>query len=389
MKKHLKKSSLISFVLVFILLISGCQTKTTSKQEESEPVNAERTYYLTENKESPSDALLPSISYGNQLEVYSVQWFQFFDTINEVTAYTNTEEEFKTLSNYLEDRMNKWHKMLDKFRSYEGITNVHDLNASPRGEWIELDPELLDILVFSTDMHKKTNGSVNIALGAVTDLWQNERDKALKNSDMQGELPDEILLKDLGQHVSIDALEIDVEQGRARITDEKTKIDLGSTSKGYISQILKEELMKKGYNHILLNFGGNLATIGDKPNGDPWRLAIRNPKQTSQDSQSYAAILDIVNLSLISSGDYERFYYVGDKSYHHIIDPETMYPSNYFSQVTIISDNAAWGDALSTALFNVSVEEGEAILKNYPLTAAYWITKTNEHIESSNFSSFF
>lgn len=137
-----------------------------------------------------------------------------------------------------------------------------------------------------------------------------------------------------------------------------------------------------------MNFGGNIVTLGKKPEGEAWRLAIRQVNvDSSEDEPQFAEVLDIDDFSLITSGDYERYYFVGETSYHHILDPEILFPSTLYSQVSIVSKNAAWGDTLSTALFNVSIEEGEEILNNFPDTSAYWITKDNQNIKSRNFDS--
>mgnify|MGYP000846992511 CR=1 FL=1 len=398
--KHYKH--LISLFLILILIATSCQSgasndpdtnqsQTTQSVEtvihsELDP-DIQEQIFLTQDQPMPSDEDLPRIEYGENLEAYEVTWYEYFDTVSTVMAFVNDQAEFESLVNYLEQRLAKWHQILNNFEAYENITNIYNLNET-NGEWVKLDSELIELLIFSKDMYEKTNGQVNIAIGAVTDLWHLEREKAIENSDFQGELPDQDKLEELGKHAEIENLEIDKEQQRARITNPNTKIDLGAVAKGYVSQVLKEELIKKGYSHVLMNFGGNIVTIGEKPDGEAWRLGIRQINIDSTENEiQFAEILEINNLSLITSGDYERYYNVGENSYHHILDPETLFPSTLYTQVSIVSENAAWGDTLSTALFNVSIEEGEEILKNFPNTSAYWITKDNQNIKSSNFDS--
>lgn len=324
------------------------------------------------NVSETGDRSLSPIEYEKPLEAFSHTWYEYFDTVSTVTAYMNTEAQFQELVSLLEEELLLWHQLLDNFQSYEEVKNIYDLNHA-NGEWVELDSKLLDVLVFSKDMYDKTKGQLNIAMGQVITLWHTERTKALKREDLQGVLPQAEGLEELRSHIDIQALEIDSQGNRARITDDKVQIDLGAVGKGYVSEYLCSLLKERGYQHVLMNFGGNLAAVNGKADGE-WKLGINNPTQDPNNpNDDLLKVLLIDDLNVISSGDYERFYFVGEKKYHHIIDPDTLYPNNEYSQVSIVSENAAWADVLSTALFNMSIEEGEALLDAFPDSAAMWV----------------
>ena len=133
----------------------------------------------------------------------------------------------------------------------------------------------------------------------------------------------------------------------------------------------------------ILNLGGNIKLIGTKPKGKDFNVGVQNP--TSNDN---SIILKLTDYSIVTSGSYQRYYYVDGISYHHIINPETLMPENNFLSVTIVSKDSTLCDCLSTALFNMTIDEGKEVLKNFEDTYAMWID-TNENITySDGFSNF-
>jgi thiamine biosynthesis lipoprotein len=131
----------------------------------------------------------------------------------------------------------------------------------------------------------------------------------------------------------------------------------------------------------VLNIGGNVRTIGLKPSGEEWVTGITNPDKTSDDS--LICKIKIGDTSIVTSGDYERFFYAGNTAYHHIIDPVTLYPADYFSSVSILTENSALADALSTALFCMSYEDGLALVNSIGGIEVIWITTDYKIISTS------
>lgn len=141
---------------------------------------------------------------------------------------------------------------------------------------------------------------------------------------------------------------------------EQNLIDLGSVAKGYTGDRIIEYLKQKGVTNALLNLGGNIQTIGSKPDGSPWRVGIKNPDDTS----SYIGYVDVIDKNVITSGDYERFFEKDGKKYHHIIDPHTGFPAdNDLRSVTVVGDSGFTCDALSTALFVMGKDNAIAFWK--------------------------
>ena len=131
-----------------------------------------------------------------------------------------------------------------------------------------------------------------------------------------------------------------------------------------------EYLASVGADSYVLNIGGNIRIVGTKPDGSGWRTGIKDPA----DPDTYALKLMLADTSCVTSGDYERYFTVGGKRYHHIIDKETLMPATYFRSVTILTADSGLADALSTALFAMSYEEGRAIVERIGGVEVLWIS---------------
>ncbi|HSN65976.1 MAG TPA: FAD:protein FMN transferase, partial [Fusibacter sp.] len=133
-------------------------------------------------------------------------------------------------------------------------------------------------------------------------------------------------------------------------------LDLGAIAKGYIADRVKDLILEEGYESAIINLGGNVLTVGTKPNSDTWSIGVRDPES---DAGSTMGILKLEDNSIVSSGIYERFFIEGDKRYHHLINPKVGYPEqNDMMSVSIISELSVDGDALSTTVFLLGLEAG-------------------------------
>jgi thiamine biosynthesis lipoprotein len=130
-----------------------------------------------------------------------------------------------------------------------------------------------------------------------------------------------------------------------------------------------QHLEAQGISGYVLNIGGNLRIIGRKHDGSEWRTGVKDPANTDQ----FATIITLSDTSCVTSGDYERFFVVGGKRYHHIIDKDTLHPSEHFSSVTVITKHSGLADALSTALFGMNYEDGLALVEKTEGVEVLWI----------------
>ena len=303
----------------------------------------------------------------------------YFNTFSVIYAYgENADTNIEKYAAFSEECLSYYHKLFDIYYEYSGINNIRTINKKAGKEPVEVDRELIDFLLYCKELFTITNGKTNIMLGSVLKIWHDVREDAegdfgyLSPEDLPS--PDE--LNEAMTHTSIDSLIIDEEAGTVYISDPKASIDVGAIAKGYTVDILAGRLIREGAEHVALNIGGNLRTIGLKPDGSLWVSGITNPDKEADDS--LRCRIKIGEESVVTSGDYERYFISGDKKYHHIIDPETLFPADYFSSVTIITKNSGLADALSTALFCMSYEEGLALAESLEGVEVLWICKDGE-----------
>ena len=170
------------------------------------------------------------------------------------------------------------------------------------------------------------------------------------------------------------------------LEDPEMSLDVGAIARicnGTRVQILIE----KRISEWLLSVGGNVRAIGSRVEKEKaWNVGIQNPDTDSE--EPYLMILSLENLSLVSSGDYERYYMVKGERYHHIIDPETLMPAQYFTAVSVVTEDSGLADALSTCIFNMSYEDGYSLIESLPNTEALWVMKDGTMKFSSEFESY-
>ena len=198
--------------------------------------------------------------------------------------------------------------------------------------------------------------------GTLLEVWHTYREEgiSLNEAGEDGRLPEEAELQRAANAQSWDAVRIDEESNEVMIIDPDVSLDLGGIAKGYAVEQVKRELEEKGVDGAILNAGGNVVTIGEKSDGSAWRVGVQMPSSLSD---STLAVLELNGShAIVTSGDYQRYYEVNGERYAHIIDPLTLYPPRHFRAVTVVCDDSAAADCISTTLFTLTYEEGLAYL---------------------------
>ena len=178
--------------------------------------------------------------------------------------------------------------------------------------------------------------------------------------------------QDIQQAINPDSMNaIKVDGNTIQLTNDQVALDFGAIAKGYTTQLAAQKLEEAGLTSGFINAGGNIVLVGQKVDGSEWRIGVQDP-------ESNGSVLTFITdqaTSLVTSGDYQRYMEIDGKRYAHIIDPATGYPSEYMRSVTVINDKSVYCDAMSTALFSVSVEEGLALCEQYDLQAIWIVDK--------------
>ena len=301
-------------------------------------------------------------------------FFDFFDTVTHIYDYSGgSDDDFDTNCAEAESVLREYHRLFDIYNEYSGMNNLCTVNKNAGGDAVKVDGRLIDFLLYAKELHAKTDGEMNVMMGAVLRLWHDARSDA-ESASANLNIPTSAALEEAARHTSIDLLEIDKAAGTVRISDKKASIDVGAVGKGYAAEKAGELLRTNGARGYVLDVGGNLKIIGTKPDGSGWKTGIRDPANT----QNYAHYLTLANTSCVTSGDYERYFTIDGQKYHHIIDKDTLMPSEHFSSVTVITPDSGLADALSTTLFCMNYEDGTDLLKNFENVDVIWITRDGQ-----------
>jgi len=312
---------------------------------------------------------------------YEETYYDLFDTSCTFIAYTDSEAQFNELSEKLHDYLLNLHKLFDIYTDYDGVTNLRALNLAAGTEPLAVDGKILDVLELGKKAYTLSEGQVNITYGAVVSLWDTMR--AAAEEDEVYVLPNDDALEKRAAHAKMENLVLDREKGTAFLTDEETEVNAGAIAKGYASQQACDYLRSLGVTSAALNMGGNVCTIGvKKEDGAKWNVGIADP-----DGNGYVRAVEISDLCVVTSGDYERYYEVEGERYCHLIDPKTNYPARTFRSTTVIGEDAGLCDALSTALFLLPLEKGQALIENIDGVEAFWILADGTTAQSDGFSA--
>jgi len=297
-------------------------------------------------------------------------YFSYFDTVSYVYSYAeDSAEEFEARSAEVSAVLHRYHQFFDIYHEYSGVNNLCTINRLAGGEPVKVEKELIDFLLYARDLYDQTGGEMNILLGAVLTIWHDYR-TAAADDPSAARLPAKEELAEAAKHTDISLLEIDTENSTVRLTDPEASIDVGALGKGYATEKAAQKLEQQGISGYVLNIGGNIRIVGTKPDGTGWTTGVRDPREPDG---AYSAMLELADTSCVTSGNYERYYTVDGKRYHHLIDKDTLWPAEHVSSLTVITKDSGLADALSTALFCMPYEEGLALAERMEGVEVLWI----------------
>jgi thiamine biosynthesis lipoprotein len=326
----------------------------------------------------------------NQTNRYQAEFLELFDTVTRIVGYSDSEEHFKEFAGQVRDKIKEYHQLYDIYNDYPGVNNIKTVNDSAGKAPVVVDRRIIDLLKFAKDECDATNGGVNIALGAVLSIWHDYREAGIDDPE-NAKLPPMDQLEEAALHTDIDNIVINENASTVYLSDPLMRLDVGAVAKGYATEQVALYFESQGTTSLLLSIGGNVRAIGAKlvpgTNGDKrWTVGIQNPDKESAQTELMNVLID--GFSVVSSGIYERYYTVDGVNYHHIIDPATLMPSTCFAQLTILSRDSGLGDALSTAVFNMPLDEGRAYIDSLKDVEAVWVMKDGAIEYSGGFKDY-
>lgn len=334
----MKKKETGTFLLLIAILVLGCGAAAWLRPKKTEPV-------------SRSDFLL--------------------NTFVTITLYDT--EDTSILDSCIElcrDYENRFSKTLSS-------SEIYQMNhRNPEETTFRLSEDTADLIREGLEYCRRSDGSFDITIEPLSTLWNFSSGKAT--------IPSETAIR--AAAAKVDYRNLTLEGNTLTFLSPDTTLDLGSIAKGYIADRIKEYLLSRGVRSAIINLGGNVLCVGGQPDGSPFLIGLQAP---FEERNTIYANLKITDLSVVSSGVYERHFVVDGKNYHHLLDPKTGYPyDNGLISVTILSPRSVDGDALSTTCFALGLEQGMELINSMDDIYAFFMTEDNQVHMSDGADSF-
>lgn len=324
-------------------------------------------------------------------KIYSQTTFSVgFDTSFQLIGETASQEEFVKYYEMMINEGQYFNKVFDRYNDYPNTNNIKTINENAGIKAVPVDKPVIDLILMAKTWSEKTDYAFDITIGAVADIWHEYREigKIRNNQGESYPSPSQKELQAASQYIGYKYVEIDEVNSTVYLTHPSVRLDVGAIAKGYAVEKIAETLVAAGLESGVLNGGGNIKILGPKRNGDNWGFELDNPnKPVFSDSSDKLDILrTTLPLSLVTSGDYQR-YYIDDNNIrqHHIINPKTLFPNQDKRAVIIMHQDSGVADILSTALFVNSIKWGIDFInqfnENHPDEPIYviWVTSEKPH----------
>lgn len=242
--------------------------------------------------------------------------------------------------------------------------DVNKLNENAGKGYVQLDPETISVLKNARKISELSGGAFDVTIGPVIKAWGIGTDNP--------QIPTDASLKELAALIDYTDVHIDEAVNKASLQRPGQIVDLGGIAKGYAGDVAKAIYQKNGSKSALINLGGNVVVLGNKPDGNAWSIGIQNPRS---ETGEIVGFLKVSDQAVVTSGDYQRYFEKEGKRYCHIIDPRTGFPAESgLMSVTVIASSSMEADGLSTACFVLGLDRGLDLLRRYGQAEAIFIT---------------
>ena len=316
--------------------------------------------------------------FNNKEKVYTETVDGLFDTVHVISGYDKSEQEFKKKVKFYQEEMEKLHKLYTSYEDFQGINNISTINENAGIKPVKVDRNIIDLLKDTLERNKEISDKVNIAAGNVIDLW----DKA----KTEGKLPEQSELEKMQKCAKTENIVIDEQNSTVFIKEKCTKLNLGAVAKGYAVEQVTKKMEKAGMTSFIISAGGNVKVVGKRkiPKKESEITDLKSCKNQfcigialplyndnnidksnpyNNGKNGYLAKIATENMSIVTTGNYQRYLVMDNKVYGHVINLETLKPEDSFASVSVITEDSGLADFMSTTLFLLSYEEGKALIE--------------------------
>ncbi|MEY4903956.1 MAG: hypothetical protein RLZZ292_1771 [Bacteroidota bacterium] len=257
--------------------------------------------------------------------------------------------------------------------TYSATSQTYDINENAGIRPVQVEKEVFDLIERSLRISKVTQGAFDISYGSI--------DKRFWNFDMQMKsLPDREVARQSVRLINYKNIVLNAQDTTVFLRKKGMRIGFGGIGKGYAAEMAKRVMLQNGVKNGIVNASGDLVTWGHQPNGKPWTVGVADPENRNQPF-SY---LDISNMAVATSGNYEKYVLIDGKKYSHTIDPKTGFPVTGIKSVTIITTNAEIADAMATPVMVMGIKVGLNLINQMQQIACIIIDEENKLHTSKN-----
>ena len=326
------KFAIILIIILVFTLLTACQNNNKSE------LSSESTKTETK-KETASEFLM--------------------DTIVDMQVFG------KEADKVIEKSFNRMREIEDEMSKSIEKSDVSKINKNAANGWVEIEQDTFTVIKKAVDYAKLTNGNFDPTIGPLVELWGIGTDKA--------KIPTESEIDKVKKLVNYKNIELDKKKQSIRLKRKEMKIDLGGIAKGYAADEVRNIANSYNIKSAYVNLGGNVLVIGGKEDGTPWKIGIQDPRKSRG---SVMAGLEVKDKTVVTSGNYERYFEKDGIIYHHILNPETGKPTrNNLLSVSIIANDSFEADVLSTSAFILGRKNANKLIENKDEVEAIFVTE--------------
>ncbi|RRF97011.1 MAG: FAD:protein FMN transferase [Lachnospiraceae bacterium] len=291
----------------------------------------------------------------------------YFDTVISITLYGDGAVADK--------RLDEMFKMADRYENLlsdkKSGSDISKINTAS-GKWVKVHSDTVEAIKQAYSYSKSSGGVFDLTVGTLSSLWD------FKNNT--GTIPDKAAIEEARKH--IDYRNVEIDGNKVRLKDPKARIDLGGIAKGFIADKMKARLEKLGAKNGIINLGGNVLLIGKRPNNESYTVGVQKP--FSENGEALFTV-KAKNISVVTSGTYQRYFKKNGRIYHHILDIKNGYPyDNGLDSVTIFTKQSTKADALSTTVFAMGLKKGLEFVNKTEGVEAVFVSTDGKITKSDN-----
>ncbi|MDF9406870.1 FAD:protein FMN transferase [Pelotomaculum isophthalicicum JI] len=290
-----------------------------------------------------------------QLKEFTDEKF-IMDTLIQVTLYSDDEQRGKEALDKTFAEFEKINNLTDRFpkegKNASASSDVIKINENAGIKPVQVSADTLNIVQRSLYYAQLSGGSFDITVGPIMDLWGFGKNVQRVPSDEQ--------IKKALSLVDYRKVMVDPNNGTVYLQKPGMSLDFGGVAKGYATEEAAKILRESGIEHAIINAGGNVYALGTRPDGTPWRVGVRDPR----DEDGLIAVLSVKDTSVVTSGDYERYFEEGGVRYSHLIDPSTGKQARDLMQTTVVAESSTDADIINKPLFVLGPQRGMSLAKS-------------------------